>query len=304
MRKLQHIEKGIRAAVRFLALVVREFVHDHGPLMAAAISFFATLSLFPILILGVSAVGYVLGPRQGLDSVLRFFDQYAPDAVTNTVRDNLVTIVATRVQALAIGVVALLWTATNVFVNMEKALCLIWNATPRPFWKSRLLAVAMLLVIGAGLILSLSFTALTLRFEGLHWQFLGHSVPDLPVIWHSLGYLAPITIGVAMFTVIYAVLPNRRINPRAALLGGVVTGAMWQAALQGFRYYLARYDNYDLVYGSLGGLIILVLWIYYTMIVLLLGAEVVWQADQRLRARAGRPTDTPEEKLSSPAELP
>lgn len=291
-------------AGRFLVAVVREFLHDHGPLMAAAISFFATLSLFPILLLGVSAMGYVLGPREAFQSVMEFFDQYAPDVVAATVRDNLVTIISTRVQVLTIGVVTLLWTATSVFAHMETALCMIWNVHPRPFWKSRLLALGMLLVTGAGLLLSLGFTALTIRIEGLHWRVLGHDVTDLPYVWHMLGYLVPILIGVAMFAAIYAILPNKRIDYRAALLGGIVTGALWQAALQGFRFYLARYANYDIVYGSLGGLIILVLWIYYTMLVLLLGAEVVWESDQHLAASEGRASETTAEKLASRTTLP
>jgi membrane protein len=304
MRLLKHIPKAVRSAAHFLVIVVQEFLHDHGPLMAAAISFFATLSLFPILLLGVSAMGYLLGPAEAFNSVLAFFDQYAPSVVTETVRDNLINIVATRVQVLAIGAVALLWTASNVFVNMETALRIIWDAKPRPIWKSRLLALGMLLVIGAGLLLSLGFAALTLRIEGLHWSLYGYSVTDLPIVWHVLGYLAPVLIGVAMFTAIYAILPNKRVDPRAALLGGCVTGALWQAALQGFRFYLARYADYDIVYGSLGGLIILVLWIYYTMIVLLLGAEVVWHADQRLAAEKGEPATTPEDKLSTSVDIP
>jgi len=287
-----------------VANVVREFLHDHGPLMAAAISFFATLSLFPILLLGVSAMGYVLGPREAFESVLRFFDQYAPDMVTETVRENLNAIVATRVQALTIGAAALLWTATNVFAHMETALCIVWGVRPRVFWKSRLLALGMLLVTASGLLLSLGFTALTLRIEGLHWRIFGRDVTDLPLVWHVLGYLAPIVIAVAVFTAIYAFLPNKRVDLRAALTGGLFTGVLWQAALQGFRYYLAHYARFDIVYGSLGGLIILVLWIYYTMLILLLGAEVVWESDQRLAAQAGRHSESSEEKLSTPTELP
>lgn len=304
MRYLRHIPGWAKTAGRFLVAVVREFLHDHGPLMAAAISFFATLSLFPILLLGVSAMGYVLGPRAAFQSVMGFFDQYAPDIVVATVRDNLTAIVSTRVQALTIGAVTLLYTATSVFVHMETALCIVWDVRPRAFWKSRLLALAMLLLTGAGLLLSLGFTALTIRIEGLHWRVFGRDVTNLPLVWHVLGYLVPVLIGVAMFTAIYAILPNKRIDRRAALLGGIVTGALWQAALQGFRFYLARYANYDIVYGSLGGLIILVLWIYYTMLVLLMGAEVVWESDQRLAAREGRRSETTEEKLASPAELP
>jgi membrane protein len=289
---------------RFVRTVVREFLHDHGPIMAAAMSFFATLSLFPLLLFGVSALGYVVGSQKAFHQVMDFFQSYAPGPVADIVRTTLGNIVATRGKVLAVGVLVLLWTATGAFVNMETALCMTWDVEKRKFLKSRLLATAMLLLVGAGLLVSLAFTAITLRIEGLHWRVFGHQTPDLPVFWHAMGYLVPILLGVAMFTATYYILPNTRVHFRAALLGGVVGGLLWHLALLGFRWYLKHYGHFDVVYGSLGGVIILVMWIYYSMIVLLLGAELAWQADQRLRHQEGNEALSPAEKLSSPAPMP
>ena len=288
----------------FLSTVVREFLHDNGPIMAAAMSFFATLSLFPLLLFGVSAMGYVVGSQKAFHQVMDFFQSYAPGPVADIVRTTLGNIVATRGKVLAVGVFALLWTASSVFVNMEIALCITWNVKKRSFFKSRMVATGMLLLVGAALLVSLAFTALTLRIEGLHWRVFGHQTPDLPVFWHLMGYLVPVLLGVAMFTALYYNLPNTRVHFRAALLGGVVGGLLWQVALLGFRWYLKHFAHYDVVYGSLGGVIILVLWIYYSMIVLLLGAELAWQIDQRMHGREGKDAQTPSEKLAKPAPMP
>ena len=289
---------------RFLSTVVREFLHDHGPIMAAAMSFFATLSLFPLLLFGVSALGYVVGSQKAFHQVMDFFQSYAPGPVADIVRTTLGNIVATRGKVLAVGILVLLWTATGVFANMETALCMTWDVETRRFLKSRLLATGMLFLVGAGLLLSLAFTAITLRIEGLHWRVFGHQTPDLPVFWHLMGYLVPVLLGVAMFTAIYYALPNTRVHFRAALLGGVIGGLLWQVALLGFRWYLKHYAHYDVVYGSLGGVVILVMWIYYSMIVLLLGAELAWQTDQRMHRDEGEEAQTPADKLGSPTPMP
>jgi len=292
-----------RQAWRFTRTVVQEFLHDHGPIMAAAMSFFATLSLFPILLFGVSALGYVMGSHKAFDQVMAFFQQYAPGPVTDLVRTTLFNIVNARGKTLAVGVIVLMWTASTVFVNMEIALCLTWEVKPRPFWKSRLLAMGMLLLVGGGLVVSLLFTAITIRIEGIHWRILGEQAPDLPALWHFLGYFVPILLSVLLFTVVYEVMPNTRVRRRASLAGGLVAGLLWHVALLGFRWYLKHYAHYDVVYGSLGGVVILVLWIYYSMIVLLLGAELAWQIDQRLLLGMGMIAETPAQKLAKPDPL-
>lgn len=308
MPSLRHIARStlptlkarIREAARFAWTVILEFQHDHGPLMASAMSFHATLSLFPLLLLGVSALGYVYGSEQALHEILALLAQYAPAPVVNTVRDALLTIVDTRAQVLAIGLVALVWTATTVFMNMEAAFSITWSVRPRPYWKSRLLSFAMLLLVGAVAAASIGFAAITLRVDGLQWYLFGRPLPEIPRAWHLFGVGVPFLLSAFTFSGLYYILPNTRVHFRAALLGGTVTALMWLAALNGFRVYLSGYARYDIVYGSLGGAVAVVLWIYYTMTALLLGAEIAWQADQQLRDRRGLPAETPEGKLSTP----
>ncbi|HEY3269100.1 MAG TPA: YihY/virulence factor BrkB family protein [Armatimonadota bacterium] len=302
-RRFPHILKPIGEASRFLALVLREFLHDHGPIMAAAMSFFATLSIFPILLLGLSALGYIYRGKDPFEELMSVVGQAAPKQVADVVRVTLENVVHTRRKVLIIGVLTLLWTATNVFANMETALCITWGVQKRPFWKSRLLALAMLLLVGMALALTLAFASLALRIEGLSWTILGYRVPELPFVWHALGFAISAVIGVLTFSIVYRALPNTHVHGKAAVLGGAFSGILWQTALQAFTLYLNN-AHYDVVYGSLGGVIMLILWIYYSMIVLLLGAEVAWQADQRLRARRGQPAETPREKLHKPAPLP
>jgi len=301
---LKTVKGYARSAGRLAWTIVREFNHDHGPLMASAMSFHATLSMFPLLLLGMSTLGYVYGSEKAMSDILSLMQQYTPAQVVDTVHAALVTIVDTRAQVLAIGLVALVWTSSALFHNMEAALCITWGVPSRPYWKSRLLSVGMLLVVGMVLAASVGFAALTLRVDGLRWYLFGLDLQEIPRAWHLLGTAFPLTLAVLTFTSFYHILPNIRVHLRAAFLGGLFSGLMWQVALHVFRFFLSGYARYDIVYGSLGSAVVLVLWVYYTMTAILGGAEVAWQADQYLRAREGKSSETPEEKLSSPARLP
>jgi membrane protein len=294
----------VRAVQHFAVTVVREFLHDHGLLMAAALSFYATLSLIPLLFVGVSALGYVFGSEQAFHNVMEFTRYYAPVAVTEQVRDSLDGIVQTRRAIGSIGLVVLVWIALNVFVIVEAAMCITWRVKARPFWKSRPLALMMVLVVTSGLLVSLAFSAITFRFAAVHWVFLGIDLPEVPLLWDILGHAVPITISILLFTAVYWILPNTRVHVLAAAAGALFAGLLWQLALLSFRWYLRAYAGEHLLYGPLGGGLIVVLWIYYSMIVLLLGAQVAWQMDQTLRRREGLRAATPEDKLAAPAPLP
>jgi len=77
-----------------------------------------------------------------------------------------------------------------------------------------------------------------------------------------------------VFVLCYLILPDRRIGWRPALIGGVAAGMLWELAKQGFAFYVANFVDYNSIYGSLGGLVILVMWVYLSAVMLLLGAEV------------------------------
>lgn len=287
----------------FISTVVREFVHDHGILMAAAMSFSATLSLFPLLLVGISALGYFYGSDRAFQEVILWVRDYAPGPVTEAVQNALSTIVDTRKTAGFVGLAFLLWTSASVFSWMELALCITWGVPQRPFWRSKPLAFAMIVVVGACMVVLLGFAVLTLKVQGSHDRVFGYMIPHLSHAWRMMGYGVPVVMSIILFTLIYWILPNAMVHFRAALLGGVAAGILWQVALHVFRWYLAR-SQFDVVYGALGGAAMVVLWIYYTMLTLLLGAEVAWQADQRLHGQLGEPSETPEEKLAAPRQLP
>ena len=271
---------------RFLHSVYQHFRSDNGTLVSAALSFYAVLSLLPGLLVGVSALGYLLGSARAFDSVIRFIQDYAPGPVTGLVHDTLSTLVNTRRAAGVIGAAGLLWTSLSIFTSMEHALCVAWKVRQRPFWKARLLSLGFMIFSGVCLLLSLGFSALTLRIQGWQERLFGVALPQVPWFWKLLALTTPILLSIVVYGAIYLILPNTRVRRRSALAGGLFAGVLWQIALHVFRSYLtSSVAKYDVIYGSLAGAVILVLWIYYTMLVFMMGAEVACETDRRLKKR-------------------
>ena len=146
----------------------------------------------------------------------------------------------------------------------------------RGFIKLRLVALGLL--FGAGLLFLLALTPTVVAQVIVNNKFLGMGpfretiAPLVAVLLAVIG----IGINAAMFTVIYRYLPSpsAKVSWKAAGISGGFVALLWEGAKQGFALYTSKYANYDKVYGTLGGLIAVVFWIYYTSMILLLGAEI------------------------------
>jgi membrane protein len=176
-----------------------------------------------------------------------------------------------------IGVISLFWAAMQIFVNATTPMNAAFRTKEtRGFIKLRLTALALLFGAGSLFLLALTPT-IAAQFIG-NSKFLGLGpfkdtvLPMVAVLFTIVG----IGINAAMFTVIYKYLPSPSANVtwKAAAISGGFVALLWEAAKQGFAFYTSKYANYDKVYGTLGGLIGLVFWIYYTSMILLLGAEI------------------------------
>jgi membrane protein len=186
----------------------------------------------------------------------------------------------TQISSIAgvIGIVSFLWSASQMFVNavppMNAAFC---ARETRSFLRIQVLALGLLFGAGALFLLSLlpSLAPALLRRVPLF-----ASLPDPAPWWLTIFlFLLGVAINAAMYAVIYRYLPSpaAKVTWRQAIVGGTVVAVLWEMAKQGFAFYLRRFNGanlYDKVYGSLGGLVILILWIYYSAVILLLGAEI------------------------------
>ncbi len=250
-------------------------------LMACACAYCALLSLVPLLVVGIAAFGFVLGgSRNALEQVLDALRDYIPNdpQFLATVNGILVHILNDRRLIGIFGITGLLFAAHQAFLSMQPAMNLIWNVKETRHWL-RLRVIAVLAVFYA-----LALLAGVLAASWLFATLANQAVPFVPngLLAHLLALasgLLPMLLTILLFAMLYRFLPNADVPWKAAFMGAGVAALLWQLTLVGFGLYLARFHTYDRLYGSLGGLVILVVWAYYSMAILLLGAEVAADYD-------------------------
>ena len=279
----------VRRILSFVKDVFREYVEDRGSLFAAAISFFGLLSLIPLLLLGIAAFGYIMGSSEAARQyVVSFAKGFIPIGIED-LEQNLKALSGQSGILGGLGVLGLLWTGSQVFVILQQVLNVALGAERRvSFLRARGVALGMVIVAGVLLALSIGITSLLTAGRGFKVELWGIRAGNLEAVWSFVGILLPIVISIIAFAFIYKFLPAKNIGVGAPITGGVTAGLLFEVAKHAFRWYVTSVANFSRVYGSLGGVVIMVLWIYYVSVITVLGAEVASVYSKRMGVPASR----------------
>jgi membrane protein len=254
--------------------VGRKFVEDNCTLIAAAISFFALLSVVPMMLLAVAALGSVLSGARAQEIVLDFAREQLP-GLENQVANELKTLVQTHEWTGWLGLLGLIWASGQVFANLEVALSLAWHVPRRRgLVHRRALALVMTLLAGVPIVLSFLLTVAITALRQITVPVFGWKLGAIPLVWTLTGELVPVLLTVASFTAVYRWVPNAPVHWRSALLGGLCGGLAWETAKRVFAFYVPNIAQLGHVYGPFTGIVGLMLWIFYSSLILLLGAEI------------------------------
>jgi membrane protein len=255
-----------RVAVRAVA----EFFDDGCPQRAAAISYYSLLSLFPLAIVVVAGLGLVLDDEEARGRVVDFVLRNVPLDAGEGRRDleRLLEEVTSGAGTVGIfGLVGLVITASAVMGAIRQALNAAWDVEdPRPFAQGK--AIDLLLVLGFGAAVAASF-ALTL---GLRLTASLSEATNQLLAWTA--QLVPVMLALAIFLVLFAVVPACTTRIRDTWPGALVAALGYEAAKTGFSVYLESFGRYDVVYASLGSVVAFLVFVFIAANVLLLGAEV------------------------------
>jgi membrane protein len=246
--------------------------HQCG-LLAGACAFSALLSVVPLLAIGISILGFVLGGSDtALNNVLHAIRDYVP-ADPTMLKDLLARIMADKRLIGVFGLFGLFFTGHQTFLAMEPVMNIIWNVPETRIWfQQRFTAMGVTLYALFLLPLDLAASTFLAYLTTRHIPFIPSDVEASLV---SIGAgLIPILVTTLLCVQIFRSLPARTIPWKPAILGGIVTALLWQISKILFSYTLIYVNSYDRLYGSLGTVVILVVWIYYSMAILLLGAEI------------------------------
>ncbi len=267
---------GLRhAAARTLALTqsaVADFFAHRGALHAAAIAFFLVLSIFPLAIVGTSIAGFVASDQQARGDVVDFFLSNLPLAAQGGRRDLDQALRSVTDNAGTLGVIGLLGiliSASAVIGAVRNSLNVVWEVeTPRPPLVGKLFD--LLLAAAAGLLVAASLAATLLRGALGEAGAVGEAVA---AFLNATSVLVPILLAASLFTVVLRVIPAAHTPFRDIWPGIIVATAGYELTKEGFAAYVDHLGRYDVVYGSLGAVIVFMVFVYLASIAFLIGAE-------------------------------
>ena len=279
---------GARDWVDALKRSVKEFVADDCLGLAQQIAFASILAFFPALIMLIGLLG-LFGP-DAYESLKDLLGTVAPQDVLDAIdlaADSSANQPTSSLLALVLGTLAAVWIASGATAATIKAVNRAYDRLEtRPLWKVRLIAIALL---GAsGLVTAALF--LLIVFGGP----LGEAIADqarlgsaFNLLWGILRWPIAVAAMLLFFALVYYIAPNKEprnwqwISP-----GALVGAALWLAISGLFALYTSFADSYDRIYGSLAGVIVLLLWLYYSAFAVLLGAELNAELDRQADIRA------------------
>lgn len=239
---------------------------------AAQLAYYMLFSIFPMLLIAATLLAYLHIDK---DSVFNMIKEFAPDQIMDFLEENLNTLLTQKNGGLlSIGIIATLWSASNGMNAVMKSLNKAYGVTnKRNYVVQRLLSMfftlAMLATVGATLLL-LVFGQQIGMFLINHLNF----SEDFLSFWNNLRWTVTLIVIFVVFTFLYWVAPNRRSTLISVLPGALFSTIGWTVASLGFAYYVNNFGNYSATYGSIGVIIILMLWFYLTGIILMIGGEL------------------------------
>lgn len=267
--------KGFRLGP-LLRSVGREILDDGVLGLAAQTAYYFFFSLFPLILFAAPLLSFVGDKQELIERAMAQLAAALPAEATLLVR-NVVTDVVLAAGAptlMSAGALLAAWAGSNIFTAMIDALNRAYDVTEnRPWWKRRLLALAC--VLAAGLVI-LAATLIFLGGEGMASWFgdrLGIGA-GAAAAWMVIQYPIAIAMLVGLAWLTYVFLPNVRQRKIHALVGASVATVLWITVTLLFRAYVAGFTSYNKTYGTIGGVIALLTWMYLSMLALLIGGEL------------------------------
>jgi len=262
------MERWFNATLHFY----RRFQAHEIPALGAQMSYYLILAFFPFLIFLLILLSFT--PITG-DLALADLSRLLPEASYKIIQEVVdQTLAAKRHTLLSFGLIFTLWSASSGVNAIIRGINKAYDEPEtRPFWI--ITGISLLFTIGLAIVIILSLTLLVLgKFLGLmFFNYLGFSRFFLAG-WGVLRFALPLVVMLMVFAFIYRVAPNRKISFIEVLPGAFFSTLGWVATSWVFSFYVNNFANYSRTYGSLGGIIVLLLWLYLSSIIILLGGEL------------------------------
>jgi membrane protein len=275
---LKNFLRDLRSLLRFQALktTVQEFQRDDALGLAAQLAYYLILALFPFILVLVSLLG-TFGSEELASEVLGYFRQVVPQEAYEIIETFTANIISGRAEApglLSFGILFTIWAASGAFAALINALNRAYDVQEtRPFWKVR--GIAILMTLGLSVLVLVGVLLLVLgpqigttiaNLFGLEETFL--------LVWDIARW--PVALIFMVFTValLYYFAPDVEQPFRWITPGGLIGVLLWVLASVGFNFYVSNFGSYNKTYGSIGAVIVLLLYLYISSLTILFGATL------------------------------
>jgi membrane protein len=284
-------ERGPRRAPLFLLKrTVREFGEDGATDLAASLTYYSVLAIFPGLLALLSLVGVVGQAQKSVDLILEILGPLASEDLVEQIRGPLNELAQSQGAGitLVMGLLGALWSASGYVGAFSRAMNAIYEVEEgRPFWRMRpmqlvvtittvlLCAAALVILIVSGPVANAVGQAVGLGDEAVTaWNY---------AKWPVLGVIVMVVVAL-----LYYSTPNVKFSTfRVISVGAFVAIVVWLVASVGFAFYVANFSSYNKTYGSVAGVVVGLLWIWITNVALLFGAELDAELERGRQLRIG-----------------
>jgi len=266
----------MHAMTRMLRDSVAAWLADYAPSMGAALSYYTIFSIAPLLVIVIAVAGLAFGAEAASGAIFEQMRGMVGDSGAAAIQGLVKSASkpSASILAAAIGLVTLVLGATTVLGELQTALDRIWRAPPvseRGWWRllrARLLSLGMILVIGFLLLVSLVLSAAIVAIGDWWGPWFG----KMRWLLEALNFAVSFVVVTALFAMIYKMLPRVRIAWRDVWIGAAVTALLFTAGKFLIGLYIGK-SGVTSGFGAAGSLVVLLVWVYYSAQIFLLGAE-------------------------------
>lgn len=285
------------AAYQLLKETFTGYDEDNVARLAASLAYYTLLSIAPLIIFAVAVVGLAFGQDAAREHIGNELSGVVGPGATEAIQSIAKNAHApsSGIIGLIVGVVVLMFGASGVFGELQSALNTVWEVTPKPgrgIWgliKDRFFSFTLVVGVAFLLLVSLVVSA------GLTWagQTFERALPGGAAVWHLLNFAISLAVVTALFALMFKVLPDVKIAWRDVWVGAGVTAGLFTLGKFALGLYLGK-AGVSSAYGAAGSIVALVIWVYYSAQVLLVGAEFTEAYARRYGTKI-----TPDEKAVS-----
>ena len=255
---------------QFLLLLCKRVMRDDLFGLAAQLAYYILLSLFPLLLFLFNLLPYLPITEEDILGVVRDF---APAGSIELIETNIHELTKRNIELLSFGIIATIWSASNGI-----------NAIVRAFNKAYEVKESRSFLIARGMSILFTFAMLFIILIALLLPVFGKiiggyvfaklGISHFLDIWNTLRWLISSIILFIVFTALYWLGPNKKLRCISSIPGAIFATVGWELSSLAFSYYVSNFGNYSATYGSIGAVIVLLIWIYLTGIIIIIGGEI------------------------------